>query len=75
LKLYVTVNTQTVSLKAESEYKETKVKVINEEKDLLYFRISLAVIFSRIFALQPKWTLKSPNETGNRSSIVLFLKS
>jgi len=75
VRIHITVITQTGSIKTESEDKETKVKVINKEKDLLYFRISLAVIFSRIFALQSKWTLKSPNETGNRSSIVLFLKS
>jgi len=66
--------TQTVCIKTESEDKETKVKVINEEKDLLYFRISLAVIFSSTFPTA-HWTLKSPNETGNGSSIVLFLKS
>jgi len=75
VKFYVTVITQTGSIKTESEDKETKVKVINEEKDLLYFRISLAVIFSHIFALQPIWTLKSPNETGGRGSIVPFLNS
>jgi len=75
VRIRITVITQTGCIKAESEDKETKVKVINEEKDLLYFRISLAVIFSHILALQPIWTLKSPNETGGRGSIVPFLKS